>query len=67
MIVIGSTQKHAYIGDGSIAPCLNAAMGLGGGHIPMLVLNDAEIGLVIVKKDENEESICLEVSEKRVR
>lgn len=57
MIVIGSTQKHAYIGNGDVCPCLNAAMGLGGGHIPMIILNDTEIGLEICSSTENETSL----------
>lgn len=35
-IVIGSTQKNAFIGDGEISPSLTAAMGMGGGQIPMV-------------------------------
>lgn len=36
-IVIGSTQKNAYVGDvNSYSPCLTEAMGMGGGQIPML-------------------------------
>ena len=35
-IVIGSTQKNAYIGDGSTSPTLTSAMGMGGGHVPMV-------------------------------
>lgn len=38
--VIGSTQKNAYIGDGSISSTLTSAMGEGGGHVPMLVFED---------------------------
>lgn len=35
--VIGSTQANAYRGsvDG-VAPCVNAAAGMGGGHVPMV-------------------------------
>lgn len=35
--VIGSMQENAYRGstDG-VAPCINAAMGMGGGHVPMV-------------------------------
>ena len=33
--VIGSTQKNAFHGDGSISPSLTSAMGMGGGQIPM--------------------------------
>ena len=35
-VVIGSTQEHAYVGNGDLCPTLNAAMGLGGGHVPMI-------------------------------
>ena len=33
--VIGSTQKNAFHGDGSISPSITSAMGMGGGQIPM--------------------------------
>lgn len=35
-VVIGSMQANAYIGDGAISPSLTAAMGMGGGQIPMV-------------------------------
>lgn len=35
-IVIGSTQKNAYVGNGEMSPTLTSAMGTGGGHIPMI-------------------------------
>ncbi len=43
--VIGSMQAHAYRGstDGP-APCINAAAGMGGGHIPMVVDNNDNWG-----------------------
>lgn len=35
--VIGSMQKNAYKGSvEGVAPCINAAAGMGGGHVPML-------------------------------
>lgn len=37
MIVVGSTQKNAYIGNGDYSPSLTSAMGMGGGQIPMIV------------------------------
>jgi len=37
MIVIGSTQKNAFIGNGSYCPTLTEAMGMGGGQIPMII------------------------------
>lgn len=39
-IIIGSTQKNAYIGSvENYSPCLTEAMGMGGGQIPMLANN----------------------------
>lgn len=36
-IVIGATQKNAYVGSiENYSPCLTSAMGMGGGQIPML-------------------------------
>ena len=35
-VVIGSMQANAYVGDGTISPSLTAAMGMGGGQIPMV-------------------------------
>lgn len=35
-VVIGSMQANSYIGDGTISPSLTAAMGMGGGQIPMV-------------------------------
>ena len=39
-VVIGSSQKNAYVGsiEGE-SPSLTSAMGMGGGHIPMIVKN----------------------------
>lgn len=42
-IVIGSTQKNAYIGDGEMSPTLTSAMGMGGGHVPMLGFDNLRI------------------------
>jgi hypothetical protein len=36
--VIGSTQRNAMIGKGNICPTLTEAMGMGGGQIPMIVI-----------------------------
>lgn len=41
--VIGSTQKHAAVTDGTYSPCLTSAMGTGGGHVPMPVTADFRI------------------------
>lgn len=38
--IIGSTQKNAYVGDGSISSTLTSAMGKGGGHTPMIVVKN---------------------------
>lgn len=38
ILIIGSKLEHAYIGSTDLwAPCVNAAAGMGGGHIPMVV------------------------------
>lgn len=42
-IVIGSTQKNAFVGDGSICSTLTSAMGTGGGHIPMVGFENIRI------------------------
>lgn len=39
MILIGSTQANAFVGDGSICCTLTEAMGKGGGQIPMISEN----------------------------
>ncbi len=39
-LVIGSTQKNAFIGDGTYSPCLTSSMGTGGGHVPITVLGN---------------------------
>ena len=36
-VVIGSMQKHAFIGNGDYCPSLTEAMGKGGGQIPMML------------------------------
>lgn len=38
--VYGSTQKHRAETDGTYAPTLTEAMGKGGGHVPMLEMED---------------------------
>ena len=42
-ILIGSTQKNAFVGDGTISCTLTEAMGKGGGQIPMVGTMDEEI------------------------
>lgn len=39
VMVLGSTQKNAAKTDGTYCPALTSAMGMGGGHVPMLVRN----------------------------
>ena len=34
--IVGSTQKNAFVGDGDISSTLTSAMGMGGGHVPMV-------------------------------
>lgn len=36
VILVGSTQKNAFVGDGTISCTLTEAMGKGGGQIPMI-------------------------------
>ena len=38
--VMGSTQRNAFRGDGTISPSLTSAMGMGGGQIPMARFED---------------------------
>lgn len=40
--VIGSTQKNAFVGNGEISSALTSAMGMGGGHIPMVGFENTE-------------------------
>lgn len=38
ILIIGSKQANAYVGSTDLwSPCVNAAAGMGGGHIPMVV------------------------------
>lgn len=55
MILIGSTQANAFVGDGSICCTLTEAMGKGGGQIPMISENvkpelyeQKSIGMILV-------------------
>ena len=41
--IIGSTQKNAYVGNGSTSPSLTSAMGQGGGHVPMPIYSNLRI------------------------
>ena len=38
--VIGSTQKNAFVGNGEITSALTSAMGMGGGHVPLVGFED---------------------------
>ena len=61
MIVIGSMQAHAFIGEGDYSPTLTEAMGKGGGQIPMIVEaysltpKRTEYGKAVRKKYESHE------------
>lgn len=49
--IVGSNQKNAFRGNGTICNCLPAIMGTGGGNIPYIFLeieNDGD------KKDDSE-------------
>ena len=37
-IVLESNQNHATITDNGICPTLTASMGMGGGYVPMIVM-----------------------------
>lgn len=37
MLVLESNQNHATVNDTEVCPCLPAAMGNGGGYVPMIV------------------------------
>ena len=43
VMVLGSTQKHAAKTDGTYCPALTSAMGMGGGHVPMLIFENLRI------------------------
>lgn len=42
MILIGSTQKNAFVGNGDVSCTLTEAMGKGGGQIPMICNMDEQ-------------------------
>jgi hypothetical protein len=43
ILIIGSKLPNAYVGSTELhAPCINAAAGMGGGHIPMIVYIEYE-------------------------
>ena len=50
-IVIGSTQKNAYVGDGKESPTLTQSMGTGGGHIPMVGFEREEVAIPVLTPD----------------
>lgn len=45
--VVGSMQKNAYVGNGSISSALTSAMGEGGGHVPMIIKGNENTNKVI--------------------
>jgi DNA (cytosine-5)-methyltransferase 1 len=52
--VIGSTQQNAYVGDGSISPTLTEAMGMGGGQVPLIELEEGCGNPHLMKADAEE-------------
>ena len=40
MIVLESNQNHAIAEETEVSPTLPASMGMGGGYIPMIVVDD---------------------------
>ena len=40
LIVLESNQRHATITSNGICPTLSASMGMGGGYVPMVVVDD---------------------------
>lgn len=40
MIVVESNQNHAIVEDTEVSPTLPASMGMGGGYVPMIVVDD---------------------------
>lgn len=48
--VIGSTQKNTFVGNGEISSALTSAMGMGGGHIPMIGLEEQEPEVIGIKQ-----------------
>jgi len=41
MIVLESNQNHATAKESDVSPALPAAMGMGGGYVPMVLVFDA--------------------------
>ena len=39
-MVIGGTQKNAFVGTGEYSSCLTSSMGTGGGYVPLLLLGN---------------------------
>lgn len=39
-IILESNQNHATITDNGVCPTLPASMGMGGGYVPMVVIED---------------------------
>ena len=67
MIVLYSNQNNAQAVDTETSPTLPAAMGMGGGYVPMIVVQrrfsdvlvrDTEISPTLEAGGEKEETIC---------
>lgn len=57
-IIIGSTQKHSYVGDLDYSPTLTSAMGMGGGHVPMITyINNSDKTNIIKNFEQNTKKI----------
>ena len=39
-MVVGDTQKNAFVGTGGYSPCLTSSMGTGGGYVPLILLGN---------------------------
>lgn len=51
LIILESNQNHARIRQDDKSPTLTASMGMGGGYIPMVCVNDQGGGVLDVSKD----------------
>lgn len=56
-IVLESNQNHATITDNGICPALPASMGMGGGYVPMIVIQRRFSNVIV---NDMETSPCLE-------
>ena len=52
VLILESNQNHAQIIDNEICPTLPAAMGMGGGYVPMVVIDDSNAEKIL-QRDNN--------------